>query len=59
MKTKNYTHRTKDIMLTCRFPSSLVKLVNKVSSRLEMTRSEYIRNIVQKEIDATPVSYKN
>lgn len=58
MKTNNRL-KTKDTMLTCRFPSSLIKLVNKISVRLNMTRSEFIRDVVRKEIDSMPVSYKN
>lgn len=58
MKSKNYTHRNKDKMLTCRFPAELLKLINKVSSRIGMTRSEYIRSVIQKDIDTSPQSYK-
>lgn len=53
--TKKRT-RNHELMLTLRVSKSLFKALNIVSSRISMTRSDYVRTILQRDIDTHPLS---
>lgn len=53
--TKKRT-RNHEQMLTLRVSKSLFNLLNKVSSRISMTRSDYVRTILQRDVDTHPLS---
>jgi predicted DNA-binding protein len=53
--TKKRT-RNHELMLTLRVPKTLFNLLNKVSSRISMTRSDYVRTILQRDVDTHPLS---
>ena len=48
--------RNHELMLTLRVSKTLFNLLNKVSSRISMTRSDYVRTILQRDIDTHPLS---
>jgi len=48
--------RNHELMLTLRVSKSLFKALNTVSSRISMTRSDYVRTILQRDIDTHPLS---
>jgi hypothetical protein len=48
--------RNHELMLTLRVSKSLFKALNAVSSRISMTRSDYVRTILQRDIDTHPLS---
>jgi antitoxin component of RelBE/YafQ-DinJ toxin-antitoxin module len=58
MKKTNTRKRTRnhELMLTLRVSKSLLNMLNKVSSRISMTRSDYIRTILQRDVDTHPLS---
>lgn len=53
--TKKRT-RNHELMLTLRVSKTLFNLLNKVSSRISMTRSDYVRTILQRDVDTHPLS---
>ena len=56
---KTNTHkriRNHELMLTLRVSKSLFNSLNKVSSRISMTRSDYVRTILQRDVDTHPLS---
>lgn len=53
--TKKRT-RTHELMLTLRVSKTLLKSLNTVSSRICMSRSDYIRTILQRDVDTHPLS---
>lgn len=53
--TKKRT-RNHELMLTLRVSKQLLNQLNKVSSRISMTRSDYIRTILQRDVDTHPLS---
>ena len=58
MKKTNTRKRTRnhELMLTLRVSKQLLNQLNKVSSRISMTRSDYIRTILQRDVDTHPLS---
>lgn len=58
MKKTNTRKRTRnhELMLTLRVSKPLLNQLNKVSSRISMTRSDYIRTILQRDVDTHPLS---
>ena len=58
MKKTNTRKRSRnhELMLTLRVSKSLFNSLNKVSSRISMTRSDYVRTILQRDIDTHPLS---
>ncbi len=58
MKKTNTRKRTRnhELMLTLRVSKSLLNALNKVSSRISLTRSDYIRTILQRDVDTHPLS---
>ena len=48
--------RNHELMLTLRVSKPLLNMLNKVSSRISMTRSDYIRTILQRDVDTHPLS---
>lgn len=58
MKKTNTKKRTRnhELMLTLRVSKSLFKALNTVSSRISMSRSDYVRTILQRDIDTHPLS---
>lgn len=53
--TKKRT-RNHELMLTLRVSKSLFKALNTVSTRISMTRSDYVRTILQRDVDTHPLS---
>jgi predicted DNA-binding protein len=53
--TKKRT-RNHELMLTLRVSKSLFKSLNTVSTRISMTRSDYVRTILQRDVDTHPLS---
>ncbi|CAB4186679.1 hypothetical protein UFOVP1151_47 [uncultured Caudovirales phage] len=53
--TKKRT-RNHELMLTLRVSKSLFKALNTVSSRISLTRSDYVRTILQRDVDTHPLS---
>lgn len=57
MKTKTKRlSRTSEDMLTVRLPNKLLKSITKIAKNIAMTRSTFVRNILQKEVDTHPLS---
>ena len=57
MKTKTKRlSRTSEDMLTVRLPNKLLKSITKISKNIAMTRSTFVRTILQKEVDTHPLS---
>lgn len=58
MKKTNTRKRTRnhELMLTLRVSKQLLNSLNKVSSRISMSRSDYIRTILQRDVDTHPLS---
>lgn len=58
MKKTNTRKRTRnhELMLTLRVSKQLLNQLNKVSSRISMSRSDYIRTILQRDVDTHPLS---
>jgi len=57
MKTKTkLSSRTSENMLTVRLPNKLLKSITKIAKNTAMTRSDFVRTIMQKEVDTHPVS---
>ena len=57
MKTKTKRLcRTSENMLTVRLPSKLLKSITKIAKDVAMTRSNFVRTILQKEVDTHPLS---
>lgn len=57
MKTKTKRlSRTSEDMLTVRLPNKLLKSITKISKNVAMTRSNFVRTILQKEVDTHPLS---
>jgi antitoxin component of RelBE/YafQ-DinJ toxin-antitoxin module len=58
MKKTNTRKRTRnhELMLTLRVSKQLLNQLNKVSSRISLTRSDYIRTILQRDVDSHPLS---
>jgi len=57
MKTKTKRLlRTSEEMLTVRLPNKLLKSITKIAKNIAMTRSEFVRTIMQKEVDTHPLS---
>lgn len=54
-KTKRLT-RTSEDMLTVRLPNKLLKSITKIAKNIAMTRSTFVRTILQKEVDTHPLS---
>ena len=48
--------RNHELMLTLRVSKSLFKALNTVSSRISLTRSDYVRTILQIDVDTHPLS---
>jgi len=48
--------RNHELMLTLRVSKSLFKALNTVSSRISLTRSDYVRTILQRDVDTHPLS---
>ncbi|CAB5178834.1 hypothetical protein UFOVP157_42 [uncultured Caudovirales phage] len=57
MKTKLKTRFTQEHMLTVRISKQLLKLLNTVSNKTAMSRSDYIRSVLEKSLDSNPLSY--
>jgi predicted DNA binding CopG/RHH family protein len=53
--TKKRT-RNHELMLTLRVSKSLFKALNTVSSRISLSRSDYVRTILQRDVDTHPLS---
>jgi predicted DNA-binding protein len=53
--TKKRT-RNHELMLTLRVSKTLFKSLNTVSTRISMTRSDYVRTILQRDVDTHPLS---
>jgi predicted DNA-binding protein len=53
--TKKRT-RNHELMLTLRVSKALFKSLNTVSSKISMTRSDYVRTILQRDVDTHPLS---
>lgn len=47
-----------ECMLTVRLPRAMLLSITKVSTRVAMTRSDFVRTILQKSLDSNPLSYK-
>jgi metal-responsive CopG/Arc/MetJ family transcriptional regulator len=57
MKTKTKRLcRTSEDMLTVRLPNKLLKSITKIAKNIAMTRSTFVRTILQKEVDTHPLS---
>jgi metal-responsive CopG/Arc/MetJ family transcriptional regulator len=57
MKTKTKRLcRTSEDMLTVRLPNKLLKSITKIAKNVAMTRSTFVRTILQKEVDTHPLS---
>jgi metal-responsive CopG/Arc/MetJ family transcriptional regulator len=57
MKTKiKRLSRTSEEMLTVRLPNKLLKSITKIAKNIAMTRSDFVRTIMQKEVDTHPLS---
>ena len=57
MKTKTKRlSRTSEDMLTVRLPNKLLKSITKIAKNITMTRSDFVRTIMQKEVDTHPLS---
>jgi hypothetical protein len=57
MKTKTKRlSRTSEDMLTVRLPHKLLKSITKIAKDVAMTRSTFVRTIMQKEVDTHPLS---
>jgi predicted DNA-binding protein len=58
MRKTNTKKRTRnhELMLTLRVSKALFKALNTVSSRISMTRSDYVRTILQRDVDTHPLS---
>ncbi len=57
MKTKTkLSSRTSENMLTVRLPNKLLKSITKIAKNIAMTRSDFVRTIMQKEVDTHPLS---
>jgi metal-responsive CopG/Arc/MetJ family transcriptional regulator len=57
MKTKTKRlSRTSEDMLTVRLPNKLFKSITKIAKNIAMTRSTFVRTILQKEVDTHPLS---
>jgi metal-responsive CopG/Arc/MetJ family transcriptional regulator len=57
MKTKTKRlSRTSEDMLTVRLPNKLLKSITKIAKNIAMTRSDFVRTIMQKEVDTHPLS---
>ena len=57
MKTKTKRlSRTSEDMLTVRLPNKLLKSTTKIAKNIAMTRSTFVRTILQKEVDTHPLS---
>lgn len=57
MKTKTKRlSRTSEDMLTVRLPNKLLKSITKIAKNIAMTRSTFVRTILQKEVDTHPLS---
>jgi metal-responsive CopG/Arc/MetJ family transcriptional regulator len=57
MKTKTKRlSRTSEEMLTVRLPNKLLKSITKISKNIALTRSDFVRTILQKEVDTHPLS---
>lgn len=57
MKTKiKRLSRTSEEMLTVRLPNKLLKSITKIAKNTAMTRSDFVRTIMQKEVDTHPLS---
>ena len=57
MKTKTKRlGRTSEDMLTVRLPNKLLKSITKIAKNIAMTRSTFVRTILQKEVDTHPLS---
>jgi len=57
MKTKiKRLSRTSEEMLTVRLPNKLLKSITKIAKNIAMTRSTFVRTILQKEVDTHPLS---
>lgn len=57
MKTKTKRlSRTSEDMLTVRLPHKLLVSITKISKNVAMTRSTFVRTILQKEVDSHPLS---
>lgn len=57
MKTKiKLSSRTSENMLTVRLPNKLLKSITKIAKNTSMTRSDFVRTIMQKEVDTNPIS---
>jgi len=57
MKTKTkLSSRTSENMLTVRLPNKLLKSITKIAKNITMTRSDFVRTIMQKEVDTHPLS---
>lgn len=57
MKTKiKRLSRTSEEMLTVRLPNKLLKSITKIAKEVAMTRSDFVRTIMQKEVDTHPLS---
>jgi metal-responsive CopG/Arc/MetJ family transcriptional regulator len=57
MKTKTKRlSRTSEEMLTVRLPNKLLKSITKIAKNIAMTRSDFVRTIMQKEVDTHPLS---
>jgi predicted DNA-binding protein len=48
--------RNHELMLTLRVSKALFNSLNKVSTRISMTRSDYVRTILQRDVDTHPLS---
>jgi metal-responsive CopG/Arc/MetJ family transcriptional regulator len=58
MKKTNTKKRTRnhELMLTLRVSKQLLNSLNKVSSKISLSRSDYIRTILQRDVDSHPLS---
>jgi len=57
MKTKTKRlSRTSEDMLTVRLSNKLLKSITKIAKNTAMTRSDFVRTIMQKEVDTHPLS---
>ena len=58
MKKTNTRKRTRnhELMLTLRVSKQLLNSLNKVSSKISLSRSDYIRTILQRDVDSHPLS---
>lgn len=54
--TKTKRKINQELMLTVRVSKQLLRQLNVVSSKIAMSRSDYVRTILQRDVDSHPLS---